>query len=350
MKQHEREYFVSQIRAGIVYVVEDEITLKVFNPTIEQQLESSFVFDQAYSDAYRDEVMSQDDMMEWMLGQGAWSKEKDDRIEGLKKDVERCQIEIFNARNNKDRAEHIRKYIRAGEKQLIELLSQQLEYYNNTLEGIATTAKDHWLIEHCTFLDGQPYDFSEIAVTYVHSSYRETLLQGGEIRELVRSEPWKSLWMTRNDTGCDLFFDAKSRILNDNQKNLVVWSQMYDNIQESMDCPSEDVINDDDMLDGWFIVQGKKRDKERAEGEFEDSTKSEKIRNSDEVFVMAGSQADVGRIESMNDIGGKMTIKQREATMRSNQGKSVTQNEFTDEKVKLQNQRNQQYKSKFGGG
>ena len=349
MKQHEREYFVSQIRAGIVYVVEDQITLKIFNPTIEQQLESSLIFDRSYSEAYRDEVMNQDDMLEWMVEQGVWSKKEDDRIEGLKKDIERCQIEIYNARNNRDKAEHIRIYIRAGEEQLVGLLSQQLEYYNNTIEGIANTEKAQWLIEHCTFLDGQPYDFAEMSISYVYSSHRETLLQGGEIRELARNEPWKSLWMTRNDTGCDLFLDAKHRILNDNQKNLIVWSQMYDNIQESMDCPSNDVINDDDMLDGWFIVQSKKRDKERIESEFENSTKSDKIKNSDEVFVMAGSQADVGRIESMNDIGGRMTIKQREATMQRKQGKSVTQNEFTDEKIKLQNQRNQQYKSTFGG-
>ncbi len=349
MKQHEREYFISQIRAGIVYIVEDGITLKILNPTIEQQLESSLVFDQAYSKAYRDEVMSQDDMVEWMREQGVWSQKKDDRIKGLKKDIERCQIEIYHARNNREKSEHIRKYIRAGEEQLVELLSQQLEYYNNTLEGIATTAKSQWLIEYCTFLDGLPYDFADMSVSYVYSSYRETILQGGEIRELARNEPWRSLWMTRNDTGCDLFLDAKRSILNDNQKNLIVWSQMYDNIQESMDCPSNDVIGDDDMLDGWFIVQSKKREQERTESEFENSTKSDKIRNSDEVFVMAGSQADVGRIESMNDIGGKMTIKQRESTMKRNQGKPVTQNEFTDEKVKLQNQRNQQYKSKFGG-
>ena len=40
---------------------------------------------------------------------------------------------------------------------------------------------------------------------------------------------------------------------------------MYDNIQESMDCPTEDVINDDDMLDGWFIVQNRKREKDKKE-------------------------------------------------------------------------------------
>ena len=349
MKQHEREYFVSQIRAGIAYVVEDEITLKILNPTIEQQLESSLIFDRSYSAAYRDEVMSQDDMLEWMVEQGLWSQKKDDRIEGLKKDLERCQIEIYNARNNKQKAEHIRIYIRAGEHQIVDMMSKKMDNYNKTLEGIASLEQSAWLIENCTFRDGKPYDFADLSVPYVLSSYGEATLSAKDIRELARNEPWKSLWMTRNDTGCDLFLDVKHRIINDNQKTLIVWSQMYDNIQESMDCPSNDVISDDDMLDGWFIVQSKKRDQERIESEFENSTKSDKIRSSDEVFVMAGSQADAGRIESMNDIGGKMTIKQREATMKRKQGKSVTQNEFTDEKIKLQNQRNQQYKSKLGG-
>ena len=349
MKQHEREYFVSQIRAGIVYVIEDDINLKIFNPTLEQHLDSLVVFDRAYSDAYRNDVMSQDDMVEWMIERGLWSKENEDIIEGLKKDLERCQIEIYNARNNREKAEHIRKYIRAGEHQLIDIMSKKMVHYSNTLEGVASAEQSAWLIENCTFCDDKPYDFSDLSVPYVLTSYRESTLSAKDTRELARNEPWRSVWMTRNDTGCDLFLDVKSRLLDDNQKTLVVWSQMYDNIQESMDCPSNDVINDDDMLDGWFIVQGKKRDRERTESEFENSTKSDKIRNSDEVFVVARSQADVGRIESMNDIGGKMTIKQREATMKRQQGKSVTQNEFTDEKIKLQNQRNQQYKSKLGG-
>ena len=44
-------------------------------------------------------------------------------------------------------------------------------------------------------------------------------------------------------------------------KNIVMWSQLYDNVQESMDAPTKDVIKDDDLLDGWLIVQGKKREK-----------------------------------------------------------------------------------------
>jgi len=121
---------------------------------------------------------------------------------------------------------------------------------------------------------------------------------------------------------------------------------MYDNIQESMDCPSEDVINDDDMLDGWFLTQKQKRDKEKAESEFEQSISNEKINNSDEIFVMAGSRHEAEKIDSMNSVHGKMTKKERTATLQ-HKG-SMEQHEFRDEKLKLRQQSNQQFKDKFG--
>jgi hypothetical protein len=78
-----------------------------------------------------------------------------------------------------------------------------------------------------------------------------------------------------------------------------------------MDCPSKDVIEDDDMLDGWFILQNKKREKEKAEAEFDKNT-NEKIKNSSEVFVMANNKNDKERIESMNSYHAMMVKKERE--------------------------------------
>jgi hypothetical protein len=40
---------------------------------------------------------------------------------------------------------------------------------------------------------------------------------------------------------------------------------MYDNVYESMECPPDEVIKDDDMLDGWFIQQHKDREKKLKE-------------------------------------------------------------------------------------
>ena len=94
---------------------------------------------------------------------------------------------------------------------------------------------------------------------------------------------------------------------------------------------------DDDMLDGWFIVQGQKRDKEKSENEFDNSTQNEKIKKSPEVFIFANTERDKDRIDNMNDVGGRVVKAQREALMKRSSG-STAQNEFQDEKIKF-NQR-----------
>ena len=181
------------------------------------------------------------------------------------------------------------------------------------------------------------------------SYYRESILAQEYIRLLARNDPWKSIWATKEHTGVTLFAN-KDRENTVNQQNLIVWSMMYDNIQESMDCPTESVIVDDDMLDGWFIIQSEKREKDREEKAFEENVKSDKIKNSDEIFVMTDRE-NAQNVMNMNNMGGKVAIRQREAVFRQNAaaGKRTEQGQFVDEKLKMSNQQHAMYKGKFGG-
>ena len=111
--------------------------------------------------------------------------------------------------------------------------------------------------------------------------------------------------------------------------------EMYDTFKE-----------DDDMLDGWFIIQSKKRDQEKAESEFENST-NDKIKNSSEVFVVARSERDKYRVEGMNDMQSKVIKKQRAATIKEKG--SVGQHEFKDEIMRIKNQQAEAWKNKRGG-
>ena len=347
MKQHEREYFISRLRSGVIIIRERGLKLKVYTPTLEEECEANQVYADAYDEAFKDEVMGEEEMLEWMQEKGLWTEEHEKKVEGLNKDIERLKIEIFNARNNEVLREHIRKYIRAGETQLREAASGKHVYDPHTREGLAAVEKLQWLIQHCTFLDDQLYDFDEVSLDSVITSYQSSFLNETQVRELAREEPWKSEWSVRETAGRKLFKD-NGRILSVEQKNIIIWSQMYDNIQESMETPSDDVIKDDDMLDGWFIIQRKKREKETAEQEFEGSVGSEKIKNADEVFVMANTANDAERVRNMNDLTGTMRIKERAGTIKNSDG-IVQQLELKDEKRKMQRQSNRQFKDKFGG-
>ena len=103
------------------------------------------------------------------------------------------------------------------------------------------------------------------------------------------------------------------------------------------------------MLDGWLITQRKKNEKDKAEAEFEGSTSNEKIKNSDEIFVMAGNDKDKERVEGLNDLAGTMVMKQREAVLIKNlkEGNATEQHEFIDEKLRMRRRSNEQYKGKF---
>ena len=126
---------------------------------------------------------------------------------------------------------------------------------------------------------------------------------------------------------------------------MIVWSKMYDSVQESMDCPSDDVVGDDDMLDGWFILQKKKRDQEKVQSEIDQSTHNSKIANSDEIFVMADSQKDANKINDSNTHHVQHIKKQRMAVIK--QKGTATDLDFQDQQLKMRQQSNEMFKGKF---
>jgi hypothetical protein len=345
MKQHEREYFVSRLRQGVYYITHNNVTIKVLTPTIEDEFQGNAAYKTSYEKALDEDLMTEEEMLGWMRSRELWTEEDDAKIKGIEKDLERLRVEIFHARNKEPLREQIRKYIRAGEKQLKKQTNKKHENHGNTCEGVASLERSFYTLKRCTFIGNEPYDFQSIDLNQVWRIYFSMFLSEKQSREIARTEPWRSLWLLR-DSGTVNLFANKDRELSVDQKNLLIWSRMYDNIQESMECPTDDVIEDDDMLDGWFIVQRKKQEKDKAEAELEKSLSNSKISNSDEIFVMAGSERDAERINNMNTMTGQMIKKERSAVI-SNQG-AAQDLDFRDQQLRMRRQSNEQYKGKFG--
>jgi hypothetical protein len=337
MKHHEREFFIYMIRSGKIYIEKDNTTLIIHPPTIDQSFEASLIYDKAYKQAMIDGIMSEDEINEWMLESGLWSLDKDKKSDGFKQDLEKLKIEIYNNRSDSKLREKIRLYIRSGEKQYAEHLREKTQYYQNSREGYALSEKVSWIIKNCTYKNNKLYDFKDISLSYVIDEWQNSILSESIIRELAREEPWKSLWSIRENIGIKLFNNTDGQELTQNQKHLITWSQVYDNIQESIDCPTEEVIKDDDLLDGWFIVQSKKREKERLEKDFESKTQNEKIKNSSEIYVMAdrNDPNSINKINQLNDAHAKAIKQQRFDIIKQKDG-TVRQHDFLDEKRKMQ--------------
>jgi hypothetical protein len=333
MNSYEREYFVSRIRAGFYLIKIDNVKVKVLTPTIEDEYLSNEVFMQAFDQARSDDIMTFDETVEWMIDRGLWSQEKDDKIEGLKKDIEKLKVDIFNHRNDIRMRESARALLRAAEKVLTKVQSEKDDLFSKSCEGIAIQEKTMYLFEKSCFVGSEPLDISCIDLSSLYYQYNQLQLSETQLRELARNDPWRLCWYTKDHT--PLFANEKYRTLSNDQKGILIWANMYDNIQESMDCPTEDVINDDDMLDGWFIVQRKKQQHAKAQSELESKTSNDKIARSDEILIMANSKQEAEKIHSMNSVGGEIIRKQRLNTVKARG--SAQDLDFQDRKIEVMN-------------
>jgi len=339
MKHHEREFFICKIRSGTTRLRE----YRILPPTLEDKLDASEVYIKTYNEAIADEMMTEDEVEAWMIENGLWTEEDQEKLATAEKDIKTLKKEIFNHHRDEAMVKNIRRLLNGAKKFKTKKESEKSEFLNNTAENAAKQMEMLAMIKATTYQDNKRVVFDDEPVLpgELMGAYIEDLFTEAQIRELARTSPWLNLWNVKDNLTSNLF-SMPDRELTTNQHALIVWSQTYDNIQESIDCPTDDVINDDDMLDGWFIRQAEKREKDKAEKDFNEGTKSDKIKNSSEVFVMSKGKKDDERIKRMNSTHGE-AVKQQRFNLIKKKG-SAQQQDFADEKLKLQTMSNQQFK------
>mgnify|MGYP003136123694 FL=1 len=341
MNVYEREYFVSRLRSGIVFVKLDGVTIHVKTPKIEDMIYSDDVFLETFNECKKNGVQTEEEMNDWMLEKGFWSEEKEEKVKDLEKGIENLKVDIFESRANTKRVRDSRMLLRAAEKTLSKHLAEKNSMFPRTCEGVATEAKNIALFERCSYIGDELVDFEFLNIGSLFYQYSKSHLTEPELREIARNDPWRLCWNVREHSS--LFRNDPERELSADQKGLLLWARMYDNIQESMDCPTAEVIADDDMLDGWFIVQRRKNKQEKAQAEIENKL-NEKVSNSDEVLVVTDSAREAEHIHSMNTPTSNAIRQQRMQHVKS-QGR-VEEEEFQDRKLEFRAAHNQALKDR----
>lgn len=339
MNTYDREYFVSRLRSGVYLISLNGVQIRVLSPTVEDEYYSNEVFRTAYDAAFVESIFTEDEMWEWMRSRDLWSDEKDNKIEGIQKDIDKLKVGMFEQRMNTAMVDQARRYIRAGEKAKSELVLEKHDLFSKTCEGLASQEKSEALFEKCCYIGKELLNCEDIDMSSLFYEFNRMLLNEKQLRELARNDPWRLSWLMKDHKS--LFSNPDDRELSPDQKGILIWSNMYDNIQESTECPTEDVIKDDDMLDGWFIIQRQNQEAEKNKVEMEKRTNS-KIANSDEILVMASTNKEASTIHSMNSIHSDTIRKQRLATARK-KGVAVDM-DFQDKRIDIMNQHHENFK------
>ena len=119
---------------------------------------------------------------------------------------------------------------------------------------------------------------------FIHQKLALDGIPVSEIRKLARSDYWQSLYDAKNPFR---YFP-----LTDEQIAISSYTRLYRNLHKHPEAPPPDIVNDDDLLDGWLISQSKPKRKDMSFGHKIDSAK--------EIFVMAQDKEHAKSIYEMN--------------------------------------------------
>lgn len=312
-----------------LHVAGNEIKIHAATDSILYQ--AAAYYKELYEESDKAGILTEAEMQLFLIEQGFWTKEKNKLLDDLVKSIDDLKVRIYNAVFSSKDLLRYKHALRETERQIMELTAEKSTYTGYTCEGVASYGRAQFLIEKTARIGGKPCDWTSISLPLVFSSLQTSIIPDKTLRLLSHTDPWTGIWQSRKYG--KLF---KNKYLSDEQKRLAAWSNMYENIYKHPDCPHDSIIDDDDMLDGWNIIQRREREKTQKQKRL-DNKLTGKIANSDEVFIVAQTPEDAKAIFDMNDEHAKRIIANRKRKINSS-NRDLNFTEFDDVQVKILNE------------
>lgn len=320
---------------------------------------------QAYEDNLFKEWLTEAEVRAIAMKQGILDPEVEVKLKNCEKTIEDKKIELYETCLTDPVAHKEVKAILGKVKTFqSKLLAQKHAYDHMTLEGNAEYLSQCYLFANLIHDDKKQrlwasYEASDASLLQkVMSEYRSHSLNTEQLREIARTDPWKNLWSAQKQ---NVF---PKGIENDDQRTVVLYSQMYDSIQAHPECPADELVKNDDILDGWLAKNRRKAEQDRMTKQVEDVIPGNIKDGAGEVFVPIKQYEKDGtpiskkdqdkaasQIYGLNDLTGRMTVKQREAFIkRQEQDGEIKADQMPDTKIELTHQAKEQFKSMMRGG
>lgn len=284
----------------IFYYKQDKYELRRLSNLVRYEAEilyNKILNDEKYNDWIREENMTN-----IMINLGLWTRDTDKTIKQLEKRIETSKVELFENFMRPDSQKKIRKNLESAKDQLNRITSKKSDFSANTLEGYAASIKNEYMICQNLYKNSKRMFNDNDSDSNSYSQFNEIVFEINkhtisiaDFKKIARHYIWKSYWNAHKNNP---IFPGPVSEWTDDQRSLVSFSQMYDSIYEHPDSPPETVIEDDDMLDGWMIVQ--KRKVEKAKKQMAVDELNPNLKNASEVFLFSKNNDEAEDIISLN--------------------------------------------------
>ena len=272
----------------------------------EEKSFADFLSYEVYEESILEGIFTEDEMNEWIISIGLWSKEEDEQIDELRDNLENMKVDYFNNFRHEQSKDYIKKAIDGVQKKLIGLFRKKSIFADKTCEYIQSYCFTSYILEKNAFLQDNTPAINKFDMSSLFNRYSDSISKiQSEIRLIAKSNEWRSIWHTSKNH--HVFSNSPSSLISE-QTALISWSQYYDNVYQSMEKPSDDVIQDDLALDGWATKQARKRKEEEKQRNAE-AVGSDKIKNAGEIILPARNKKEVNEILALNNAEGKRALK-----------------------------------------
>lgn len=345
MDLQEKEILIYRILSGTI-----RLNSHIIKPaSIDLRYKAAILYKETYESSI-DELYTEIELLDFLLDHDFWGESEQKRMEGIEKDLEELKYKLYYYNFQGKEKEKTKAAIAKANHELAKLHEQRHHYDYLGAAGYANIIKTKYLIARCLYNENNIalfpndevyFNYTGNLINDIIDELRANTISESNFRELARTDPWRSIWMIKKVAP----IIPSCLELTDEQRSLMVWSSIYDNIYESPDCPSDDIINDDDKLDGWMIAQRRKRKKELAERKVDEVIGDARIKNADEIYIPVNSSSSrmtAEEVELLNDSNAAALKKRKLALMKR---KEVTREvEMPDAQEKLRTLMNQRYR------
>jgi len=319
------EYYVQWIIADYTPIQYNGYPYFISTPSRDNRFIAESIYKNTYENAIENGAIDDGGLNKLLLKYYLWDTKKEELVNKLNKEVEQLKVDMYKNFSSKNTLSILRHTLLDTNKYLNKLYhdKHQMDFLGAAF--VASTAKHNYLMGASLFKRRniplyrsmgwfQVQDDSIINIAYkTMSNY---MLSEVQYRELARSVSWRNIWSLKRNGGN--IFGRSTADFSAQQRQIVMYSNMYDNIYKNTDCPGESVINDDDVLDGWMIEQRRKREKDASKTGVLNKI-PDNISSCEEQFVICGKETEDGftydDIYQCNDVAGKMAFKIRQSQL-----------------------------------
>jgi hypothetical protein len=312
MNETDLEFLLHRILSGYLLLSYKNEKYELRRISNQTRYEADLIYQKIINDEKYADWIREDNMMEMMMDLGLWHKDTNKILSNLDKKIENLKVDLFKSFLDTAKQKSIRKAIESSRNQLNRLNNTKAEFIVNTLEGYASSIKHEYIICNTLYCNNKKVfnnndnDLASYSIfNDLVNEINKHIISLSDFKKLARSNIWKSYWNAEKTN----VFKGPVTDWTDDQRSLVNMTKMYDSVYEHPECPNEKVIEDDDMLDGWMIVQRRKHEKAKAQNSVDEINPN--LKNAQEVFLFGQKKEDIEEILALNSDESMRTMKEK---------------------------------------